>query len=147
VQLLIQKKTSGIVFNNDANGCYDRIVSGIALAALRRIGYSKNLVRMLGLLWAQLERHVATGFGVSDASYKSTMDKLLYGIVQGRCSSLIVWALLDQLLVTALGEEFDCMSLVSVDGSTADTCPGDSFVDDTTTGAKDDNHNLEPIPS
>jgi hypothetical protein len=33
-----------IVFDNDAKGCYGRIVSGIALAALRRIGYSKNSV-------------------------------------------------------------------------------------------------------
>jgi hypothetical protein len=102
VQLLIQKKTNRIVLDNDAKGCYDRIVSGIALAALRRIGYSKNSVRMLGLLWAQLEHHVATGFGVSAASYKITMDKLLYGIGQGICSSPIVWALLNQLLLTAL---------------------------------------------
>jgi hypothetical protein len=83
VQLLIQKKTNKIVFDNDAKGCYDHIISGIALAALSRIGYSKNSMRMLGLLWAQLEHHMATGFGVSDTSYKSTMDKLLYGIVQG----------------------------------------------------------------
>jgi hypothetical protein len=60
VQLLIQKKMNGIIFYNDAKGLYDRIVSGIALAALRRIGYSKNSVRMLGLMWAQLERHVTT---------------------------------------------------------------------------------------
>jgi hypothetical protein len=102
---------------------------------------------MSGLLWAQLEHHVATGFGVSDASYKSTMDKLLYCIGHGSCSSPIVWALLKQLLLTALGEEFDCVSLVSVDGITTFTRPGDSFVDDTTTGATYDNHNLEPIPS
>jgi hypothetical protein len=104
VKLLIQKETNGIVFDNNAKGCYDRIVSDIALAALRRIGYFKNSVRMLGLLWPQLEHHVVTGFGVSDASYKTTMDKLLYGIGQGSCSSLIVWALLNQLLLTALGE-------------------------------------------
>jgi hypothetical protein len=36
---------------------------------------------------------------------------------------------------------------VSLEGTTIDTCPGESFVDDTTTGATDDNHNLEPIPS
>jgi hypothetical protein len=60
VQLLKQKKTNGIVFDNDAKGCYDRIVSEIALAALRRIGYSKNSVLMLGLLWAQFAHHVAT---------------------------------------------------------------------------------------
>jgi hypothetical protein len=85
VQLLIRKKKNGIVFNNDIKGCYGRIVSGIALAVLRRIGYSKNSVRVLGLLWAQLEHHVVTGFGVSDTSYKSRMDKLLYGIRQGSC--------------------------------------------------------------
>jgi hypothetical protein len=34
VQLLIQKKMNGIVFDN-AKGCYDRIISEIALAALR----------------------------------------------------------------------------------------------------------------
>jgi hypothetical protein len=90
---------------------------------------------------------VATRFGVSDASYKSTMDKLLYGIGQGSCSSPIVWALLNKLLLTALGEEFYCISLVSVNGITTDTRTEDSLLDDTTTGATDDNHNLDPIPS
>jgi hypothetical protein len=132
--------------DNEASSA--KIVSGIVLAALRRIGYSKNSMQMLGLLWAQLEHHVATGFGVSDVSYKINTDKLLYGIGQGSCSSPMVWALLNQLLLTALGEEFDFISLVSVDGrGTIDTRPGDSFVDDTTTGATDDNHNLDPIPS
>jgi hypothetical protein len=32
VQLLIQKKVSGIVFDNDTKGCVDRIISGIAIA-------------------------------------------------------------------------------------------------------------------
>jgi hypothetical protein len=33
VQLLVQKRTEGIVFDNDVKGCYDRIISGIALAS------------------------------------------------------------------------------------------------------------------
>jgi hypothetical protein len=73
---MIQKKTNGIVFENDAKGFYDRIVSEIALAALKRIGYYKNSTRMLGILWDQLEQHVATLLGVSDISYNSTIDKL-----------------------------------------------------------------------
>jgi hypothetical protein len=36
---------------------------------------------------------------------------------------------------------------VSVDGTTTDTRPEDSLVDDTTTCATDDNHNLETIAS
>jgi hypothetical protein len=39
IQLLIQKKVEGIVFDNEAKGCYDRIISGIALACLKLIGY------------------------------------------------------------------------------------------------------------
>jgi hypothetical protein len=44
VQLPIQKWTEGVVFDNDAKGCYDRIISGVALASLRRLGYSKEYV-------------------------------------------------------------------------------------------------------
>jgi hypothetical protein len=78
IQIIIQKKVEGIVFDNDAKGCYDRIISGIALAYLKMIGYSSNSVRMLGLLWAQLGHHIATGYGVSDKAYSSTLEKLLY---------------------------------------------------------------------
>jgi hypothetical protein len=104
VQLIIQKKIEGIVFNNDAQGCYDRIISGIALACLRRIGYLKNSTRMLGLMWSQLEHHIATAYGVSDKTYSSMLEKLLYGIGQGSCASPMLWALLNQLLLTSLGE-------------------------------------------
>jgi hypothetical protein len=50
IQILIQKKVEGIVFDNDEKGCYDRIISGIALACLKRTGYSSNSVQMLGFL-------------------------------------------------------------------------------------------------
>jgi hypothetical protein len=101
---------------------------------------------MLGLLWSQLEHHVATVYGVSDKTYSSTMDKLLYGIGQGSCVSLIIWALLNQLPITALGEEFECIRLVSVDGKVEHKRPGDSFVDDTTTGTTNDDTTMEPAP-
>jgi hypothetical protein len=54
IQILIQKRTNGIVFDNDAKGCYDRIISGISLFSIRRLGYSKNSVKMIGKLWEQL---------------------------------------------------------------------------------------------
>jgi hypothetical protein len=58
---------------------------------------------------------------VLDKSYSSTPEKLLYGIGQGSCSSPIPWALLNQLLLAALGEEFDCIHLLSIDVSTDKT--------------------------
>jgi hypothetical protein len=135
-----------IVFNNNAKGCYDQIISGIALACLKQIVYSKNLVRMLGLRWAQFEHHIATGYGVSDKTYSSTLNKLLYGIGQGGCASPILWALLNQLLLTAPGEKFDCIRLVSLDGVAEHVRPGDSFLDNTTTGVTNNNTTIDPLP-
>jgi hypothetical protein len=87
IQLLIQKKVEGTVFDNDAKGCYDIIISGTALACFKII----NSVCMLGLVWAQLEHHIATGYGVSDKTYSSTLKKLLYGIGKvGMCITFIV---------------------------------------------------------
>jgi hypothetical protein len=101
---------------------------------------------MLGLLWSQLEHHIATGYGVSDNTYSSTLDKLLYGIGQVSCASPILWALMNQLLLTALCEEFECIRLVSEDGKVEHKSPGESFVDDTMTGTTNDDTTLEPVP-
>jgi hypothetical protein len=103
-QLHIQKRTEEIVFDNDYKGRYDRIISENALSCLKRIGYSSKSVRMIGLLWSQLEHRVFIRCGVSKVTYSSSLDKLLYGICQGICASRILWALLNQLILAALGE-------------------------------------------
>jgi hypothetical protein len=38
MQILIQKRMNGIIFYNDAKGCHDRIISGISLATVMRLG-------------------------------------------------------------------------------------------------------------
>jgi hypothetical protein len=48
--------------------------------------------------------------------------------------------------LTALGERFDCIILVSVDGAAEHVRPGDSFVDDTTTGVINDDTTMDPAP-
>jgi hypothetical protein len=138
IQILIQKTTNGIVFDKDAKGCYDRIMSEISLLSIIHLGYSRNSVKMLGKLWEQLEHHISTGFGVSDISYINAVEKMLYSIGQGSCSSPIIWSLLNHMILTALEEKYECITLVSVDKSTISTRPGDSFVDETMTGTTDD---------
>jgi hypothetical protein len=81
IQLIIQKKVEGIVFDNDAKWCYDRIISG-GMACLKRNG-SSNSVHMLGLLWAQLKHHIATGYGVSDKTYSRLSIKCCTGLDKG----------------------------------------------------------------
>jgi hypothetical protein len=147
IQLLIQKKTNRIVFDIDTKGSYDRIVSGISLATLRRLGYSKESVRMLGHLWAEMQHHICTGFGISETTYGSTIEKLLYGIGQGSCASPILRVLLNQLILAALEEKYDCIRLVAIDGVEEHVRPGDSIVDDTTCRVTDDDITAETVSS
>jgi hypothetical protein len=56
-----------------------------------------------------------------------------------------MWALLNQLLLTALGDKFDCIILIAVDGVEEHVCHGDAFVDDTTTGVTNDDTTMEPV--
>jgi hypothetical protein len=53
---------------------------------------------------------------------------------------------LNQLILSALEEKYECITLVSVDKSTTITRPGDSFVDDTTTGTTYDDVTKDPVP-
>jgi hypothetical protein len=70
----------------------------------------------------------------------------LYGIGQGGCASPTLWALLNQLILTALGEKFDCIILVSVDGVDAHVRPVDSFVDNIKTGVTNEDTTMDPVP-
>jgi hypothetical protein len=92
-----------------------------------------------------LEHHIATGYGVSDKTYSYTLEKLLYGICQGGCASPIIWALLNQLLLTALGNKFDCIILIAVYEVEEHVRPGDAFMDDTTTGVTNDDIKIEAV--
>jgi hypothetical protein len=94
-----------------------------------------------------MEHHVCTGVGVSGKTYGLAINKLLYGIGQGSCASPILWELINQLLLTALGEKFTCIRLVAIDGVEERIHPGDSFVDDTMNGNTNDDPEREPIPT
>jgi hypothetical protein len=102
---------------------------------------------MLGLLWAQMQHHICTGFGVSETTYGSTIEKLLYGIGQGSCASPILCALINQLILTALEDKFDCIRLFAIDRVEEHIRPGESFVDDMTCGVTDDDITAEPVSS
>jgi hypothetical protein len=58
----------------------------------------------------------------------------------------ILWVLLNQLILTSLGETFEFITLVSIDKSKTSTIPRDSFVDDTTMGVTSNDTNMEPVP-
>jgi hypothetical protein len=53
--------------------------------------------------------------------------------------------LINQLLLATLGEKFTCIRFVAIDDEEEHIRPGDSFVDNTTTGTTNDDPELEPV--
>jgi hypothetical protein len=49
--------------------------------------------------------------------------------------------------LTALEDKIYCIRLVAVDREEEHVCPGDSFIDDTTTGVANDDMTMEPVPA
>jgi hypothetical protein len=66
-------------------------------------------------------------------------------MVQGSCASPILWALINQLLLAALGDKFTRIRLVAIDGEEEHIRLGDSFLDDTTTGTINDDSKFNPV--
>jgi hypothetical protein len=66
------------------------------------------------------------------------------GCGSGSSLTPILWALLNQLLLVALGEKCYCIISAAIDGVEEHIRPGDSFVDDTTCGTTNDDPDIEP---
>jgi hypothetical protein len=77
----------------------------------------------------------------------STADKILYRVGQRSCASSILWALLNQFLLAALEEKFDCIHVIEVYRVTSYSQPGDSFVDGTTCGATNEEVTMDSVDS
>jgi hypothetical protein len=73
-------KTLGIIINNDATGAFDRVICGIALLALRSIGFASSVTGMIGLKWSKIKCYKKTGFGFPESFYQSTDEKQMFGL-------------------------------------------------------------------
>jgi hypothetical protein len=52
-----------------------------------------------------VQQHIHTGFSLSKDTYRSSIDKLRYGISQENCASPILWALINHIVLAAQEEK------------------------------------------
>jgi hypothetical protein len=95
-------KTNLATFDNDATGCYDRILAALAMIACRRLGVSTEAVLIQSITLLLMAYHLKTARGVSAGSYRSTMEDPIFGSGQGSCASPALWLAISILLIHAL---------------------------------------------
>ena len=96
-------KSHGTSFDNDAAGCYDRIVPPHALLCCCRMGFPSSPSQMLTKVLQQTIYKLKTGHGLSKDSYFSTLLRRILGIGQGPGSSPCIWTcVLDPIMVSVL---------------------------------------------
>jgi hypothetical protein len=125
------KKEAIACIENDAVGCYDRIANPIVIMSLRKMDIPESTIISLASTWEHTTHHIKTLYGISDASYRNTIDKFLYGPGQGSTIGPILWLICFLLIYRSLSAGIKGMEFQSVDNKVIVQSKGAAFVDDT----------------
>ena len=92
--------------DNDATGCYDRIIVSLGMIACQRLGMPSSAIRTQAESLRLMRYAIKHAYGVSEDEYQGTIFEPLFGTGQGSGSSPAIW--LD--LVVILLNAFDRMA-------------------------------------
>jgi len=143
--IIRQTKRMAAVIENDAVGCYDRLMNPLVLLAMRWLGVPESLAKSVALTWSGTSHSIKTHFGISQITYNNTQQTPLFGPGQGSTTGPTMWQVIFVLLEDSAisagldihsseeGEEevtVQRLPLESPDGSTQIDNGGEAFVDD-----------------
>ena len=123
-------KRSGAFLENDAIGCYDRLVNNLVLMLLVKLGLPKSVAACIGDLWDNVVHLVKTIYGISTATYSSTASTPLYGPGQGCTCGPLFWLLCYWIIVRSLDPTISAAKFISACRQIIVDLTGVSFVDD-----------------
>jgi len=127
-------KETVVFIENDAMGCFDRIVNPLILLFLLWLGIPNSVVASLALTWASTAHHIRTKYGVSQNGYVNTAHTLLFGPGQGATLGPFIWLLCFILMVLCMDPSSPRLHHTSGDSYTSISHLGESFADDTNLG-------------
>jgi hypothetical protein len=145
--LIRQTKTNAAHMDNDATGCYDRIIVSLGMMACRRLGMPPSAIKCQTDALLSMKYAVKHVYGISDTEYSSTITEPLFGTGQGSGASPAIWLSLVTVLLNAfdrLATEYSIQGLEFHDpwNEIATKWHIGAFVDDTNQAVMDTTHSL-----
>jgi len=126
------------IFNNDASGCYDRIIVALGMIAALRLNLPKSGAKMHGGALKRMPYYIKTKHGISEAYYRATNSYRLFGTGQGSGASPAVWLTISVILLAALTALASVlMKFMDPWHNIFDERNADVYVDDLANGASD----------
>jgi hypothetical protein len=93
IEIYRYRKQTLAYIENDAMGCYDRIVNPLALLFLRILGLAPTIIASLAKTWETTYHRIKTIYGISNHQYANSFHFLLYGPGQGSTIGPFLWLL------------------------------------------------------
>ena len=133
-----QLKANSASMDNDATGCYDRIIVSLGMIACRRLGMPKTAIQAQTDALKFMKYAVKTVYGISDGNYQGTVLEPLFGTGQGSGASPAVWLSLVVVILNAYDEiANDGFAFTDPWNELTELWKVFAFVDDTSLGFTD----------
>lgn len=133
-EIIRMTKETAVFIENDAVGCFDRIVNPFVLIFLLSLGVQKSVLHSLAATWKSTVHYIKTQYGVSSKGYENTGKSLQIGPGQGATLGPYLWLLCFILIYNCMRENTPWLHHATVDNSNTISHLGESFVDDMNLG-------------
>ena len=145
--LIRQTKSNSAHMDNDATGCYDRIVTSLGMIACRRLGMPEHAIQCQAETLRMMRYSVKHAYGTSQHEYTGSATEPLFGTGQGSGASPAIWLGLVVILLNALDRLFEEENISGLDFSdpwhdVRTKWRVGAFVDDTNQGIMDSSGSL-----
>jgi len=127
---------------NDAKGCFDRIIPSLAVLNCRRYGAPQVGCRTLASIWNHLVHKIKTAHGTSISSYSALPRDFHAGAGQGSCLAPLIWITLSSQILSIAEEVPYRVTLYHAETHESVKSQSEAYVDDTSFMINA--HNLDP---
>ena len=128
------RKIVMVTEENDAIGCYDRVMQQKVSLYLQRMGVSLAVLICVCRTFDETRHYIKTAHGLSSKYYEGTKDTPLYGAGQGTTVGPFFWLLIFSIMMEAFDPTMRGMQFTSPCKTIITSRYGDAFVDDTKFG-------------